>query len=53
MRLDPIKAFERTVATTEKTVQIVNRLDSRKLQSMIDQEKTVETLKWLEDQVLA
>jgi hypothetical protein len=53
VRLDPIKAFERTIATTEKVIKIVNRLDSRKLQLMIDQEKTVETLQWLEEQVLA
>jgi xylose isomerase len=53
VRLDPIKAFERTIATTEKVIRIVNRLDSRRLQSMIDQEKTIETLKWLEDHVLA
>ena len=53
VRLDPIPAFERTVATTEKVIRIVNRLDSRKLQSMIDQGKTIETLKWLEEQILA
>ena len=53
VRLDPIKAFERTIATTEKVIKIVNRLDSRKLQLMIDQEKTIETLQWLEEQVLA
>jgi xylose isomerase len=53
VRLDPIKAFERTIATTEKAIRIVNRLDSRKLQAMIDGEKTLETLKWLEEQVLA
>ncbi len=53
VRLDPIKAFERTIATTEKMIKIVNRLDSAKLLSMIRSERTVETLKWLEDQVLA
>jgi xylose isomerase len=53
VRLNPIEAFQRTVATTEKVIKIVNRLDSRRLQSMIDQEKTIETLKWLEDHVLA
>jgi xylose isomerase len=53
VRLNPIEAFQRTVATTEKVIKIVNRLDSRKLQLMIDQEKTIETLQWLEDQVLA
>jgi len=53
VRLDPILAFERTIATTEKFIKIVNRFDGRRLQSMMDQGKTVETLKWLEEQVLA
>jgi xylose isomerase len=53
VRLDPILAFERTIATTEKFIKIVNRLDGRRLQSMMDQGKTIETLKWLEEQVLA
>ena len=53
VRLDPIEAFERTIATTEKVIKIVNRLDSRKLLFMINEERTIETLKWLEDQILA
>lgn len=53
VRLDPIAAFERTIATTEKAIKIVNRLHSAKLLSMIKSDKTLETLKWLEDQVLA
>jgi xylose isomerase len=53
VRLDPIEAFERTIATTEKMIKIVNRLDSPKLLSMIRSEKTLETLKWLEEKVLA
>jgi hypothetical protein len=53
VRLDPIKAFERTIATTEKMIKIVNRLDSNKLLSMMKGERTLETLKWLEEQVLA
>jgi xylose isomerase len=53
VRLDSIQAFERTIATTEKMIKIVNRLDSAKLLSMIRREKTLETLKWLEDLVLA
>jgi xylose isomerase len=52
VRLDPIKAFARTIATTEKMIKIVNRLDSAKLLFMIRSEKTLETLKWLEEQVL-
>jgi len=53
MRLDPVKAFERTIATTEKFIKIANRIDSKKVFSMMKEEKTIETLKWLEDQVLA
>ena len=53
VRLDPIEAFERTIATTNKAIDIVNRMDSDKLLSMIEGEKTIETLKWLEKQVLA
>ena len=53
VRLDPILAFERTIATTEKVIKIVNRFDGRRLQSMMDQGETIETLKWLEEQVLA
>jgi xylose isomerase len=53
VRLDPIEAFERTIATTEKMIDIVNRLDSKKLLSMMREDKTLETLKWLEDHVLA
>lgn len=52
VRLDPIKAFERTIATTQKVIDIINRLDSERLFSMIRQYKTIETLKWLEKQVL-
>jgi len=53
VRLDPIHAFERTIATTEKMIEIVNRLDSKKLLSMMREDKILETLKWLEDHVLA
>ena len=52
MRLDPIDAFERTVATTEKMIEIVNRFDSDRLFTMMAEGKTVETLQWLEDNVL-
>ena len=51
-RLDPIRAFERTIAATEKMIDIVNHLDSKKLFSMMQEGKTLETLKWLEDNVL-
>jgi xylose isomerase len=53
MRVDPVQAFERTIETTGKMVMIVNHLDAKKLSSMIQKGETVETLKWLEDQVLA
>ncbi len=51
-RLEPVGAFERTIATTEKMIDIVNRLDSAKLFSMMREGKTLETLKWLEDYIL-
>ncbi len=53
MRIDPVKAFERTIATTEKFIRIADRLDSRKLFSLMKREETLEVLKWLEGQVLA
>jgi len=53
VRLDPIEAFERTIATTEKIIHIVNRLNLNKLLSLIKGERTIETLKWLEKQVLS
>lgn len=52
MRLDPIDAFERTIATTEKMITIVNRFDEDRLFAMMAEGKTVETMKWLEDNVL-
>lgn len=52
VRLDPTEAFERTIAMTEKMIRIVNRIDLKKLQSMIKEEQTLKTLKWLEGQVL-
>jgi xylose isomerase len=53
MRVDPVAAFERTIATTNKMIAIANRLDSAKLFAMIKAEKTIEILKWMEEQVLA
>jgi len=52
MRLDPIDAFNRTIATTEKMIDIVERFDSDRLFTMMAEGKTVETLQWLEDNVL-
>ncbi len=52
IRLDPVKAFERTIATTQKVIDIVNNLDSERLFSMMGEGKTLETLEWLEENVL-
>ena len=52
MRVDPVVAFERTIATTEKYVKMANRLDSRKLFDLMKREKTLEILEWMEEQVL-
>ena len=51
-RLDAIGAFERTIATTEKMIDVVNGLDSAKILSMMKEGKTLETLQWLEEQIL-
>ena len=53
MRVDPIQAFERTIATTEKFIQIAERLDLRELFRMMREDRTLEILKWLEEKVLA
>jgi xylose isomerase len=53
MRVDPVAAFERTIATTNKMIAIANKLDSARLFAMIKEEKTIEILKWMEEQVLA
>jgi xylose isomerase len=52
MRVDPVGAFERTIATTEKVIEIVNRLDSGKILSMMGEGQMLETLQYLEDNVL-
>lgn len=51
-RVDPVRAFERTIATTEKVIEIVNRLDSGKILSMMREDQILETLQYLEDNVL-
>jgi len=51
-RLNARAAFERTIASTERLINIVNRMDSSVLNSMIAEGKTVETLEWLENHVL-
>jgi xylose isomerase len=53
MRVDPVAAFERTIATTNKMIAVANRIDSAKLFAMIKEERTIEILKWMEEQVLA
>ena len=52
MRLDPVAAFERTIATTNKLIDVAESLDSEKLFAMIQAGKTDETLQWLEEQLL-
>jgi xylose isomerase len=52
MRVDPVAAFERTISITNKMVDIVNRMDSEKIFSMMREGKTLETIKWLEENVL-
>ena len=52
MRLDPVAAFERTISITNKMVDIVNGMDSEKIFSMMQEGKTLETIKWLEENVL-
>ena len=52
MRVNPIAAFERTIATTQKLMDVAESLDSEKLFSLMREEKTVETLEWLEEHVL-
>lgn len=51
-RLDQIAAFDRTLAATEKAIAIVNRLGTTKLFAMMQAGQMVETLQWLEEQVL-
>ena len=51
-RLEAVPAFERTIATTNKMIDLVNELDSAKLLAMMKEGKTVETLQWLEEQIL-
>jgi xylose isomerase len=51
-RLDAVAAFERTIAVTEKMIDIVNRLDSNKVFTMIKKGETIETMKLLEKHVL-
>ena len=50
--MDAIAAFERTIAITQKMVDIVTDMDSKKIFSMMREGKTLETIKWLEDHVL-
>ncbi len=52
VRLDAVKAFEKTIATTERFIRIAQSLDRKRLFSMIGKARTLEVLEWLEDQVL-
>jgi len=51
MRLDAIEAFSRTIETTERIIQLTNRMDSKKLFALMEQEKMIEVLKYLEEEV--
>jgi len=53
VRLDPIEAFSRTIETTEKMIQLAKRLDSKKLFNLMRQEKTLEIMKFLEEETWA
>ena len=50
-RLDAIEAFARTIETTERMVKLADRLDSKKLLGLMEQEKMIEILKYLEEEV--
>jgi len=52
VRLDPVGAFERTIAVTNKLIALVNQWDSAQLLTMMREGQTLETLAWLEAQVL-
>lgn len=52
VRLDPVRAFERTIATTNKLMAMVERWDSAALLALMQEGKTLETLQWLEEQVI-
>jgi len=51
MRLDAIEALSRNVETTERMIQLAERLDSKKLFELMEQERTIEVLKYLEEEV--
>jgi len=53
MRLDAIEAFSRTIESTEKMIQLAKRFDSRRLFRLMEQEKMIEVLKYLEEEVWA
>ncbi len=51
MRLDAIEAFSRTIETTERMIQLTNRLDSGRLFGLMEQERMIEALEYLEEEV--
>jgi xylose isomerase len=53
VRLDPVQAFSRTIETTERMIQLAKRLDSKKLFNLMRQEKTLEIMKFLEEETWA
>lgn len=50
MRLDPIEAFSRNAETTNRMIQLTERLDSKKLFELMEQERTIEIMKYLEEE---
>ncbi len=52
MRVDPVEAFERNIAFTEKIMEMVNRMDSETILSMMKSDSSLAILKLLETNVL-
>lgn len=50
MRLDPIEAFARNAETTNRMIKLTERLNTKKLFDMMEQEQTIEIMKYLEDE---
>ena len=50
MRLDPIEAFARNAETTNRMIRLVEGLDSKKLFGMMERERTIDIMKYLEDE---
>ncbi len=51
MRLDAVEAFSRTIETTERMMRLAKQLDSSKLFGLMEEERMIEVLKYLEEEV--